>query len=259
MIFGVCGDAAMNSAAARAGFDFAEWTVSALLKPLRPEEEFKAVMKELGACPLPYPVANCFVPGEIKITGPEVDPVRLRSFAGTVMQRAEQAGVRVIVFGSGGARRIPDGFARDTAWQQLLDFCGMLAPIAFNHGVTVVVEPLNQGECNVLNTVGECAGLVRQVGHNGVRLLVDAYHLLRDGDSVASMVENGDLLLHSHIATVPERLPPAAEPCDFAPFFSALSAAGYDFRVSIEARISDPEKELPAALSLMTGLADGAG
>ena len=100
------------------------------------------------------------------------------------------------MFGSGGARRIPEGFDPKDAHDQLVRFCSMLAPIAWRHGVTVVVEPLNRQECNVLTTVKECAALVREVAQPGLRLLVDAYHLLRDNDSCDDIATHGDLLAH---------------------------------------------------------------
>ena len=129
----------------------------------------------------------------------------------------------------------------------------MVAPVAYDHGVVVAVEPLNRAECNVLTTVSECAGLVNEVRHPAIRLLVDAYHLMRDEDSYDDMVRHGDLLAHVHVATVPGRLAPGAEPCDLVRFFRALADAHYRGRVSIEANITDPLAELPVALAAMRG------
>lgn len=258
MQFGVCGDMNLAAIAARASYDYAEETVSGLLKPRESEDAFRASLDALRNVSIPYPVLNCFVPGDLKITGPDVDMRALADYVGTSMVRAEEAGVEVIVFGSGGARCIPDGFDRSIAHDQLVAFCRMVGPTARDHGVTVVVEPLNKSECNVLNTVDECAQLVREVAHPGVRLLVDAYHLLRDGDSHESIVTHGKLLAHVHIATIPNRLAPAAEDCDFSELFNALAMAKYDGRVSIEGAIANPETELPAALDMMRKLSDTA-
>jgi len=255
MQFGVCGDARMAAFAARSGYDFAEGSVGGVLMPREPEATFRAALAALRAAELPYPVLNCFVPGDLKITGPAADLAALRAYAATALVRAEQAGVRVIVFGSGGARRIPDGFDVKAARTQLVSFCSLVAGMAHDRGVTIVVEPLNRAECNVLTSVAECAALVRDVAHPGVRLLVDAYHFLRDGDAYDDIVAHGDLLAHVHIATTPNRLPPAAEPCDFGPFFNALHKAGYDGRVSIEGKINSPERELAAAREHMAALA----
>ena len=255
MQFGVCGDVTMTAAAARASYDFAEWTVGALLKPRESQDVFCAALDVLRAAELPYPIVNCFVPSDLKITGSAVDNAALQAYVTKTMERAERASVRVIVFGSGGARCIPDGFDPGIAHDQLVSFCRMAAPLAHDHGVTVVVEPLNKADCNVLTTVDECAVLVREVAHPAIRLLVDTYHLMRDDDSYESIVLHGELLAHVHIATVKNRLAPGAEPCDFSRFFGALAKAQYTGRISIEAAIRIPETELPAALTMMRKLA----
>ena len=251
MQFGVCGNTSIAAAAARASYDYAEWGVDALLKPRESEDVFSSGFEAVRAAELSFPVANRFLPGDLKITGPDVNDSALQAYVTTTMKRAELASVEVIVFGSGKARRIPDGFEASTAHDQLVAFCRMVAPIAHDHGVTVAVEPLNQAECNVLTTVSECAALVNEVAHPAIRLLVDAYHLMRDRDSYESIVTHGDLLAHTHIATIPNRLAPAAEACDFSEFFGALAKAHYTGRISIEGKIKNLETELPAALAMM--------
>ncbi len=255
MHFGVCGNAATAMIAARAGCDFVELSVAELLKPLAPEQAFLESLAAMQTAGIPCPAVNGFVPANLKITGPAVDSPALRSYVATAAARAERAGVRIIVFGSGGARRIPDGFDRQAAQAQLAAFCRMAAPLARDHGVTIVVEPLNKAECNVLTTIAECAALVAEADDPAIRLMVDAYHLLRDGDDFADIVAHGNLLAHAHIATVPGRRPPGAEPCDFSRFFHALAEAHYTGRISIEGKLANPAEELPAALALMRQLA----
>jgi len=255
MQFGICGDPNLAAIAARASYDYAEWSVPALLKPRESEDAFRASLDALHNVSIPYPVLNCFLPGDLKITGPNVDNPALATYVRISMVRAEAAGVSTIVFGSGGARHVPDGFDPRIAHDQLVAFSQMVGPLAHDHGVTVVVEPLNSAECNILNSVAECAQLVQEVAHPGIRLLVDAYHLLRDGDSYDSIVTHGALLAHAHIATIPNRLAPAAEDCDFSRFFAALAKAQYTGRISIEGKINDPEIDLPKALTMMRKLA----
>ena len=254
MQYGVCGGPEIARAASRAGFDYVEMGVGSLLKPREDPASFAAALKGARAAGLPCPTNNSFVPGDLKITGENVDPAALKQYVTTAFQRAQEAGVRVIVFGSGGARRIPDGFDRARARQQIVEFLRMLAPIAAEHGVTVAIEPLCRKECNVLNTVRECGEMAREVNHPAVRLLVDSYHLLIDRDSVEDIVRYGDLLAHVHIATVPNRFAPGLEECDLQPFFDALAKAGYTGRVSIEGKIPDPPNDLPKALSVMKEL-----
>ena len=96
--------------------------------------------------------------------------------------------------------------------------------------------------------------MVRQVDHPALRLLVDFYHWARDEDRIEDVVAAGDLLAHVHVATVPNRLGPGAEPCDLGPFFDALQAGGYDGRVSIEAKLPDPPVDLPRGLATLKAL-----
>src|SRR5512133_747590 len=134
MKFGVCGGPKVARIAKAAGYDYFEWGVGDLLHPREDEIVFQAALAEARAVGLPFPAANVFVPADLKITGPVVDSQALKSFVTTAFERAEQAGVERIVFGSGAARRIPDGFDRQIAWGQLVAFCQLMGPIAQQHG-----------------------------------------------------------------------------------------------------------------------------
>ncbi len=221
---------------AQAGFDYVEISMVRDLQPEVDLEEAGSRLTSVAACALPTPVACIFLPGSYKLTGPDIDKPLLERYVRTAFARAEQAGVEIVVFGSGGARRIPDGFDRKQAWAQLVRFGQMIGPIATDHGVTIAVEPLRHAECNVLNTVAESAQYVREIDDPGVRLLVDAYHWAQNGEPVESIIDAGPLLVHAHIATYENRLAPGQEECDFQPFFDALKAAGYSGRLSVEAR-----------------------
>jgi D-psicose/D-tagatose/L-ribulose 3-epimerase len=235
----------------QAGFDYFEWSVGGLLKPREDEAAFNQAMAEAQRSGLPCPVANVFIPADLKVTGPAADLAALEAYVSTACRRANQAGVQVIVFGSGGARRIPDGYGRSQAWDQLVAFGRMLGPIAASQALTIAIEPLNLAECNVLNAVGECARLVRQVNHPAIRLLVDAYHQMRDGDSLDDMLSNRDILAHIHVATIPNRLAPGMEASPLEAFFKVLGRSGYDRRVSIEGNLPGQAAELVQSLKLM--------
>lgn len=254
MQYGVCGNNEMACTAKQAGFDYMEYGVGNFLKPDENQSVFTETLIQAGKTGLPVEACNGFISPELKITGPDVNLSALENYVTTACRRAREAGVRVIAFGSGGARQIPDGFDRARAREQIVSFCRMLAPIAQQHGVTIAVEPLHKSACNVLNTVGECAALAREINHPALRLLVDSFHLMKDNDSFEDIVINGDLLAHVHISTMPNRVPPGAEPCDLYPFFDALVRVGYNGRISIEAGIPDPAVNLPQALALMKQL-----
>ena len=236
MKLGVCAQPEAAAVLAAAGFDYMEVNVVRDLQPELPDDAVAAQLTALRDLPLPAPVANVFLPGALKLTGAAVDLAAVERYVRTAFARAAAAGIEIIVFGSGAARRVPDGFGRARAWAQLVDFGRLIGPLAVDHGVTIAVEPLNYAECNVLNTVAESAQYVRDVDHPGVRLLVDAYHWARNEEPADAIVAAGTLLVHAHIATYANRLAPGQEPCDFAPFFAALRNADYAGALSVEAR-----------------------
>jgi sugar phosphate isomerase/epimerase len=254
MKIGVCASPEKATGFLEAGFEFVELHVQQHLKTMEDNEAFANALSAIKASVLPCCVANCFVPGSLKITGENVDFGALERYVTTALTRAHVAGIDTIVFGSGGARQIPDGFDRGKAWRQLVDFGKMVGPIAQQNKLTIVVEPLNQKECNVLTSVGESGHYVEDVNHPAVRLLVDAYHMGVDNDNYDEIVNYGHLLCHVHIATVPSRRPPGLELCDFSSFFTALKQAQYTGRVSVEARWDDIAREAPVTFDTLSAL-----
>jgi len=251
MNIGICGGPEIAPVAQAAGYDYLELNTQTHLQGEADEAVFQPILAQIKNCGMPCLAANVFVPGHLKITGPEVDFSRLTRYVSTVMERAERAGIRAIVFGSGGARRIPDGFDRARAYAQLVAFGHMVAPLSADHGVTITVEPLNRGETNVLNSVSEGLLYMKDVNQPAFRLLVDAYHWAKENEPAMDIVTAGPWLAHAHIATYAERLPPGAETCDFGPFFAALKQAGYNLRISVEAGWTDlPAQAGPAQKEL---------
>jgi sugar phosphate isomerase/epimerase len=255
MRYGVCGEPGIAAILAEAGYDYIELHVQRDLKTDQDGESVESQLERMRTLPLPAAVANCFVPAQLKITGPDVDLQALKRYVVTAFERAARVGIETIVFGSGGARRVPEGYDREDARQQLLDFGRMIAPIAGEHGITVVVEPLNRRECNIFTSVGECAEYVRQVDHPNLRLLVDAYHWALEQDSYQDLVEAMPLICHAHMATYGSRMAPGLEACDFSAFFRALSEGGYAGRLSIEGRWTDIGAEAAQALAELKRLA----
>lgn len=263
MEIGVCTGVEHAEITSLAGADYFEWSVGGYLQPLKDNAQFEAALEQVRKASIPCPAVNVLLPGDQKVTGPEVNLRALEDYTSVVFQRAHEAGIKVIVFGSGGARRVPDGFDYDKAEEQLVVFGQMLGKWAENEGVMVAVEPLNRLECNILNTLEEAANYVRKVNMPAFRLLVDSFHLDMEGESTDSIVKNADILVHAHIATKANRLPPGGEDHDFSPFFQALKDANYTGRLSIEARLPDPAdsalyiRQIQSAINLLRSLAIG--
>ncbi len=129
MRFGICTAVENSEAVKNAGWDFVEENIQGLLQGGLPDSAWTGD-KRAAAARLPILAANCLVPGTMKITGPKVSLEQLQAYMANVCRRAARLGIQRLVFGSGGARNIPEGFDRDHARRQILDFLQMSAPIA---------------------------------------------------------------------------------------------------------------------------------
>ncbi|MBR3708446.1 MAG: sugar phosphate isomerase/epimerase [Lentisphaeria bacterium] len=226
--FGVCCDPEQTALYADAGFDFFE---TAVVSVLWGSDDY---LKRIRDAALPCKCCNGFLPWDLKITGPEVDRVRVAEYVEKAVSRAAECGIGKIVFGSGGARRCPEGFPVEKAAEQLLEFVQNAAAVFGRYGVTMVVEPLNLNECNVINSVAAGAVLVNRVGLPAVRLLADSYHFYKTDNEPDALVWSVPLLKHIHVATNPSRLAPGAEDWDLTGFFSILKHGGYQDLISVE-------------------------
>ncbi len=233
--FGYCTSIDNAALVAEAGFDYLEPPVGAYLQGEASSADPESVRASVR---LPMPVCNCLVPGRMKIVGAEVDREALREYMRRVLTRAGQVGVETLVFGSGGARMIPDDYDRSAARTQIVDFLKDSATIAAASDVMIVIEPLNRGECNVLNGVAESMEYVREVGHPNIKCLVDSYHHWLEDETLDDVAAAGGDICHVHVADRADRVLPmqAVEPnpATYEAFFGVLKKNGYDGRISIE-------------------------
>lgn len=248
---GICTSIANAAAVKEAGGDYLEESVQAFLVPGQPDGDFRQNAEALTASSLPVLACNSFLPGSLKSVGPQARPDEIVAYAKTAFRRARQMGIKVIVFGSSGSRSIPEGFDRADARRQFVDLLRRLGPVAQANRLVLVIEPLNRGECNFINSVAEGAAIVRDADHPGVRLLADIYHMLRESEGPEALVEAGPLLRHVHIAEKDRRTPPGVAGDDFRPYLRALRQARYSGAISIECRWDDLAAELPAALKTL--------
>ncbi|MBX3050593.1 MAG: sugar phosphate isomerase/epimerase [Caldilineaceae bacterium] len=254
MQFGVCTGIENAEIARSAGFAFIEPTV----RSLHGGKDFSVIQASHAAAGLPTPTFNVFVPGDLKITGPTADLAKLQIYVAESLRRVKSVGGELVVFGSGGARNIPDGFSRDVAWQQLIDFLQMVAGECEQSGVSIAIEPLNRKESNVINSVAEGVELAKAVDRPPIRVLADLYHMEEDAEPTDTVVENAVWLTHVHVADS-GRLAPGSGSYPYAEFFGYLKSTGYSGRIAVECKWQDFEAEAGPAVAYLYKMWDQAG
>jgi len=251
------------------GYDFWEWAAGVAFNPEKDDSWWQSQKEEIAKRPLPLRSSNGFIPGKFRLTGPKADHGPALDYAETALRRADEIGVRTVVFGSGGARNVPGDFTgpRDgvpdleAGTRQYADFCRALVKrVADLKTVQVVIEPLRPNESNIINYVFQGLAICRDVDSPRLAQLADIFHMMMGGDPASAIVEAGSLLRHCHIADYGTRLFPGHNPQEtrrLAPYFEALKAIGYAGGVSCECGWGDAKdfaKNAKTAIETMKGL-----
>lgn len=242
----------LPQAAKQAGFDYVELPLSRIAG--LGESDFNHLRSVLDRGGLPCEACNVFFPGTLRLTGPQVDFGAVERYLELALRRAAVLGVRVVVFGSAGARNVPEDFPKEQAFLQLVQMLRAADPIAASHGIQIAIEPLNRAESNIIQTGAEGYTLARLVDRPAIGLLLDYYHMAKDGEDYGIAVTSRELLRHVHFARLEGRFFPAVMEADFQKFFGAIKRAGYNQRVSLEAGFADFTNDAPRALSILREL-----
>lgn len=218
-----------------AGFRLNGGSVGALISPYLTEEKFQQNLDRIKKSKCKIYLCNVLFPGKMKIAGPDVDEQKVLAYVDSVFLRARQAGVKVVVLGSGTSRRIPDNYDVEKAQTDFVALCKKMAVSAQKHNVKIALENLQNKETNFLNTVRATAKVVELVNHASFGLNADIYHMLWENEPPQSIVDAKKFLIHCEIAEPEKRTVPGIKGDDFRPYLSALKEANYKGPLFIEA------------------------
>ncbi len=240
MKIGVCCGMDKVEIASEIGFDYAELNFGALTRA--DEDSYSAFLKLIREKNIKCEAANCFIPGELKITGENINYEQIEAYLRKGFSRAAEVGIKMVVMGSGGARNLPDGYPYSKGINDIINIVrNYVAPIAANYGIDFVFEPLCKAESNIINTIKEGGMLASAINMPNVGTLGDLYHMYVEGDTYDDVRELKGILRHAHISNPVSNHPEHKRiymkndtEFDYSGFFEALEYAGCK-RVSIEA------------------------
>ncbi|MDW8234129.1 MAG: sugar phosphate isomerase/epimerase family protein [Roseiflexaceae bacterium] len=257
MRFGICVAPEHIATVAAAGFDFCELPARAVM-PFDDDDTAAPALRAITAASIRPESFNVLIPGNIPLCGPRADLEVLRSYLRRAFSRMASLGAAIAVLGSGVARRIPDGWPRERALDQIADAVALAGDEAGRYGITLALEHLNRQECNVLNTVGECAAFILERGLRDVRLLADLHHIEVEHEPLEVVANAMPQVVHVHVAGG-GRQSPDTPGYDYAGFMRILRAAGYDARISAECNWNSLADQAPVALAFMKAQWAGVG
>lgn len=255
MKLGFCASLDKASDVKRWGYDYIEPALAPIAA--MSDDEFTAAAETFKKAGISCPVCNVMLPGSIRLTGEAaVSAAEQEAYLDKAFARAEKLGIKTVVFGSGGARNVPAGYPFARAVRQVLEFSKLCANVAAKYGLTIVIEPLNSIESNIMNRVSEGIWLTAAVDRENFKVLGDYYHMLVDGEGAMSLVKAGEDLRHVHTAThMGRKYPLQGDEAEQAPLVLALKSIGYSHGLSIEGGArADIEKEAPECCILFRKL-----
>jgi sugar phosphate isomerase/epimerase len=156
----------------------------------------------------------------------------------------------VMVFGSPKQRATTGGSTREQATRRYVEGLATVAPHAAERGVTILVEPLPKGQCDVVQTLDEAAAIVGEIHSPGVRTMFDTHNAVDEVEPHAVLLERHyDLIRHVHVNEMDGKHCGAGS-YDFKPVLAVLQRRNFPRWVSLEAFDFSPGAEKLANDSL---------
>ncbi len=219
------------------GFRYLIESTSKCFSPLKvTEQQFQENLSSIKKLKISLFAVNLFIPGELKVVGPAVDEATILAYTEKVFQRCKIANVKMITWGSGGSRRLPDGFDPIKAKEQFIYIARKIATQAVQYDVTLALENLNSTETNFITTLQEALDIVKQVDHPNFRLCADIYHMMKENEDPAIIEKGRGYIIHCEIAEKEKRTPPGTSGDDFRPYLKELREIKYKGKIILECR-----------------------
>lgn len=201
------------------------------------KEEFDRSAREIEKKEFKIISANGFIPPEYAICKDGYDLDALKKYVGKAIERMSYFACPKIVFGSGKARALEEGYGIEKGKNQFFEFLETACEMTDKAGMKLVMEPLNSGETNFLTTVKEGYDVAMMSGAKNCGVLCDFYHFSLEKEPLEDLEYAKDRLWHIHIACPDNRVPPKeGDGTDYAPFFNKLKEIGYDSVVTLESK-----------------------
>jgi len=253
-VVGVISSVSRDSLLMANGISIIEESVNNTISPRRvTEAQFRENLDKIRSAKVKVVAANVFFPGEIKLVGPAVDENIVLGYVDTVMRRCREADVKIIVLGSGGSRKLPDGYDSVKASKEFITLVRKMAKVAKKYDRIIAIENLNSTETNFVLTLAEALRYVKAVDHPNFRLTADIYHMLMENEPGSVIEQAKGYLVHAHIAEKIERAYPGKRGVDFTPYFAAMKKIGYHGAIMMECRWTKFEEEVGPAKNYLDG------
>lgn len=156
----------------------------------------------------------------------------------------------VLVFGSPKQRATTPGVSREEATSRMVEGLASIARQAEARGVTVLLEALPIGQCDVVQTLGEAVEIVKEIGSPAIQTMFDVHNAVDEAEPHAALIERYfPYIRHVHV-NEPDGRHCGTGDYDYRPIFETLRRLNYTGWISLEAFDFTPGAERLAEESL---------
>lgn len=168
----------------------------------------------------------------------------------TAAARAQKIGAKKLISQVGADTGAP----REEQHANIVKILKEAVPILEEFDVMLVIEPLNilvNHPGYYLWSSAEAFEIVREVGHPLVKVLFDLYHQqVTEGNLIANVTQNVDLIGHLHSAGCPGRNELDNGELDYRKIFAAIDRTSYQGVCALEYKpLLPPEESLKQAIT----------
>ena len=245
---GIVLDLENDSLLSASGYRYVEVSISKYFSPRNvPDDAFAENLRRIKAMKIKLQACNVFMPADMKLVGPNVDEAAILAYTEIVLQRCAAAGVKLIIWGSGGARRVPDGFDFKKARTQFISIAKKIAAQAKRYKIVIALETLNSSETNFLNTLKETYAVVSEVDHPNFKLNTDSYHLSKEHEPADGIENTGGRLVNCELAGGDRLAPSETNAGEIPEYLRSLRKINYKGLIFLECKWDNlPVQAAPA-------------
>lgn len=253
MKLGICSSLEKAEVCILAGADFIEVNNSAIAK--LSDGDFEKVLELSRKYPGKMLASNALIPSHVRLTGDAVNYGQIKEFCEMSFERLARLGVKILVFGSGGAKQVPEGFSFETAMEQLAKCVRIFGEVAKKHEQIVVIEPLRYSECNIINLVSESKRLADLSGLDNVKAHVDFFHLMQNGETLTEIQKYAADLGHVHVASpILRTIPTFDDGANYKAFFDIIREGNPHQTISFEGKFEPDIEKLKTMFDFLKSL-----
>ena len=203
------------------------------------DEEFDAFVAKKEELDFPVAGFNAYCNQNTPIVGDNFSEDVARAYAQKMAARGAKLGIKNIGVGAPMARKLPEGYDMDKAFEQDKKFLTITAEEAAKYGINVLFEALHNKCCDFANNTSDGVKMVKELNIDNLKIVLDFYHMEVMGEDITDLDEVMPYVKHLHCNHTPEGtvdreyLTEADEEL-ITSYKNAIAKYGYDGTFSVE-------------------------